>query len=219
MESFQPEKLYSHSGELMIRRVISAFIKRWGTPGAKQRIWDSEYKTGKWTYDRNGQHNEAGEPVYKLLKKYGTHGTILDLGCGSGMTALEMDNSFQSYVGVDVSDVAIEKARIALSTESGRASKVQFCVSDISTFVPDREFSVILFRESIYYVPQPRLKGMLDTYCSNLTPGGVFIIRLCDRNKYRQIINLLEKTFQVVERYNPDDSPMTILVCSPNKAG
>ena len=196
---------------------FSAFIKRWGSSAAKQRVWDSEYKTGRWTYDREGQNNEANEPVYRFLERYGNGGAILDLGCGSGMTALEMCNSFQEYVGVDVSDVAIEAARVALSKEPSRAQKVRFFVSDIATFEPKGEFSIILYRESIYYVPQHKIKWMLARYCAHLRTDGVFIVRLCNRDKYKGIIDLIEENLRIVERYAPQDSTATILVCSPDK--
>jgi SAM-dependent methyltransferase len=201
----------------MMRRIIAALMKRWGSSAAKQRVWDSEYKTGKWTYDRKGHNNEANEPIYRFLEKYGTGGTILDLGCGSGMTALEMKNTFREYVGVDVSDIAIQKARAALSEELSRAKKVRFFVSDIATFEPDGQFSIILYRESIYYVPQHKIKAMLDRYCSHLLTGGVFIVRLCNRDKYKGIISLLEGSLRIIEKYASQDSTTTILVCSPTK--
>ncbi len=201
----------------MIRGVIAAFMKRWGPPAAKQRVWDSEYKTGKWTYDKNGQHNEAQEPVYQFLERYGTDGTILDLGCGSGMTALEMKNTFRAYVGVDVSEIAIQKARAALSEESSRAEKVRFFVGDIEKFESDTRYSIILFRESLYYVPRHQIKGMLDRYISHLHTDGVFIVRLCDREKYKGLVSLLEENLKVIEKYAPQNSSLTILVCSPQK--
>jgi SAM-dependent methyltransferase len=199
-----------------MREIIPALLKRWGSSATKQRVWDSEYKTGKWTYDREGPNNESQEPVYGYLEKYGLGGSILDLGCGSGMTALEMKNSFEQYVGVDVSDVAIEKARAALE-DSDKAKKVSFSVSDIATFLPTGRFSIILFRESLYYVPQAKIKGMLDRYCSHLQPHGVFIIRLCDRSRYKGIIGILEAHFQIVERYSSDKSTMIIFICAPRE--
>ena len=155
----------------MLRRAIAAVVKTWGNSSAKQRIWDSEYSTGRWTYDREGQNNEGSEPIYGVLESYCANGSILDLGCGSGMTVLEMKNNFSEYVGVDVSAVAIEKARAALATEGDRAAKISFMVSDISTFDPGRNFSVILFRESINYVPLRQIRPVLKNYFTYLLSG------------------------------------------------
>jgi SAM-dependent methyltransferase len=200
-----------------MREILAALVKRWGSSAAKRRVWDSEYETGKWNCGLEGQNSGTREPIYPFLEKYGTGGTILDLGCGSGTTPLEMKNTFLEYVGVDVSDIAIQKARAALSKELSRANKVRFFVSDIATFVPETQSSIILYRESIYYVPQRKIKGMLDRYCSHLQVDGVFIVRLCNRYKYKGIIRLLEANLRIVEKYAPKNSTTSILVCSPIK--
>jgi len=200
-----------------MHKILTAIIKRWGTKTAKQRVWNSEYESGKWTYRRYGQNNEHREPIYGFLEKYGNGGSILDLGCGSGMTVLEMKNTFREYVGVDVSDIAIQEARIAISKEVSRAERVRFFTSDIVTFVPDIQFSIILFRESIYYVPRHQIKGMVDRFSSHLRSDGVFIVRLCHREKYKGIVSLLEANLRIIEKYTPEDSTLVIIVCSPDK--
>ena len=154
-----------------------------------------------------------------MLEAYAADNSILDLGCGSGMTALEMKNNFKEYVGVDVSEVAVEKAREALSRELDRAGKVSFVASDIYEFAPARKFSVILFRESIYYVPLHRIKSMLQRYSTHLLPHGVLIVRLCDRHRYKSIVKILELDFQGKEVFAANDSPMSIFICSPSDQG
>jgi SAM-dependent methyltransferase len=203
-----------------MRRIIAALTKRWGSQAAKQNVWDAEYGGGKWDCLGTDPMRPAGtkDPVYMFLDKYSAGASVLDLGSGNGMTVTEMAECFREYVGVDISSVAVEKAKEALQNDPSRARKTKFFVSDIANFIPDQEFSVILFRESIYYVPQRQMTGMLDHYCSFLAVGGVFIVRLCNRNKYKGIVKLLETKFQIVEKYAPDDSITTIIVCSPRKA-
>jgi len=162
-------------------------------------------------------NNEGSEPIYRFLKHYGKGGSILDLGCGSGMTALEMTINFDDYLGVDVSEVAIEKAREVIAKEADRVPKVRFTVSDIFTFTPLGKFSVILFRESIYYVPEHRIKSMLDRYSAHLIPTGVLIVRLCDRYRYKNIATILQRHFQGKELFAANDSSMSIFVCFPNR--
>lgn len=198
----------------MLRKIATAISKRWGSPDAKRQTWDLEYASGKWTYDRAGINNERQEPIYSYLERYGNDGSVLDLGCGSGMTALEMKNNFREYTGVDVSEVAVNKARSLLSEEADRCGKVRFFAADIYSFVPDRRFSVILFRESIYYVPQHRIKAMLQRYRAHLLDDGVFIVRLCDTNRYKGIIRIVESNFRMIEKYTPRNSSAVVLVCS-----
>jgi SAM-dependent methyltransferase len=201
----------------LLRRISSAIRKRWGNQSAKQSAWDSEYSSGKWSYTRSSNNKEADDPIYGCLEKHGAGGSILDLGCGGGMTALEMKNNFGEYLGVDVSEVAVEKARSVLSKEADRAEKIQFMVSDIFTFEPPHGFSVILFRESIYYVPHRQIKGMLERYMAHLLPGGVLIVRLCDGLRYKGIVKVLEKEFDGEKVFTASDSRMCIIVCSPRR--
>ncbi len=128
------------------------------------------------------------------------------------MTPLEMPNGFHDYFGVDISAVAIEKARTTLANERDRADKVQFAVGDIAIFKPIQLHSVILFRESLYYVPKIHIREVLHRHSLALAPNGVFIVRLCDKMKYKWIVQVLKKDFDLVEEYQPTDSPMTIIV-------
>lgn len=198
----------------VIRRVAAAFLKRWGTPAAKQRVWDSEYRSGHWTYIREDAKNKSRDPIYGFLERYGAAGTILDLGCGGSMTALEMKPGFREYVGVDISEEAVVKARASLNGQGELSDRFRFYAGDIISFIPGEKFSVILFRESLYYIPFHRIRSMLLRYSNFLASDGVYLIRLCDRRRYRNIITLLERNFTVRERYEPDDSTAAIMACS-----
>jgi 2-polyprenyl-3-methyl-5-hydroxy-6-metoxy-1,4-benzoquinol methylase len=198
----------------LIRKLSSAILKRWGSPSAKQKIWDSEYKTGKWDYLNGTPNAEVRDPIYEFLESYSAGGSILDLGCGSGATAFEMRNVYNTYTGVDVSEVAIEGARRAALATGERAAHLDFAVSDIFTFEPDHKFSVILFRESIYYVPQHKIKAMLERYRSHLETDGVIMVRLCDVRKYKSIINIMTSDFKGREIFASPNAGTSIFVCS-----
>jgi len=198
-------------------RMIAGITKRWGSETAKRRVWDEEYSSGKW--DLSGaKPPSVRDPIYQFLDRHGLGARILDLGCGTGVTALEMTAAFREYIGVDVSDVAIVTANREAYRNSTCAGKTRFCVGDISDFAPVGEFDVILFRESIYYLPTHQIKKALDHYGSYLSENGVFIFRLCNRNKYSSIIDLLEKNFRVHEKFTPEDTKTAIIVCSPRSS-
>ena len=77
----------------------------------------------------------------------------MDLGYGSGSTASELSaTTYRAYTGVDISDVAIQKAR-RRTEENGRADRNRFVRPDVFSYVPSERFNLILFRDSIYYVP------------------------------------------------------------------
>ncbi|MEY3759958.1 MAG: hypothetical protein RIR39_1449, partial [Pseudomonadota bacterium] len=139
---------------------------------------------------------------------------ILDLGCGAGNTGSELDfNKYHHYVGIDVSGEAIRKAQ-ARCEKSFRCEKNVYFVHDILDYMPNKEYSVILFRESIFYLPLEKMQQSLVRLRKHLTEDGVFIVRMCDRFKYAKIVTLIEEGFDVKERYYPDGEKAIILMFS-----
>jgi SAM-dependent methyltransferase len=186
------------------RRVLQS----WGSSEAKRATWNSEFARGRWDH----LAETPGDCVYGYVEKYADKGDILDLGCGSGNTGNELDYSaYRSYVGVDVSDVAIQKA-IDRTALTGRRSKNRYVRSDILTYSPEGTYRVILFRESLYYVPRGNIVGMLKRYRRYLGDCGVIIVRLCDRERYQGIHELVRTRFDVLEEFQPDDSSTIVLV-------
>jgi 2-polyprenyl-6-hydroxyphenyl methylase/3-demethylubiquinone-9 3-methyltransferase len=181
-----------------VRNVLRGFLQRYGTESMKRRLWDSEYMRGRWNY----LETVAGDSLHPHVEKYANGGDILDLGCGLGNTGNQLSaTAYRSYTGVDISDVAIEKAR-RKTEENDRSDKHEYFASDIVSHVPGREYDVILFGESIYYLPHGRITGVLDRYSMYLKPGGVFIVRIHDgRGRYQTIINAIESNFDIVEKH------------------
>jgi len=182
------------------RNVLRGMLQKAGSARVKKNLWDKEFANGRWDY----LDNTPEDCVYGFIEKYGRGGSILDLGCGSGNSGNELAaNAYQEYTGVDVSEVAVEKAR-ARSQGNGRMQKNRYFQSDIVAYAPTQSYDVILFRESIFYVPRVKIKEMLDEYAKHLKPGGVFIVRMCDRQKYHAIVQLIKDHYQIVEEYLPE---------------
>lgn len=156
------------------------------------------------------------ESVHLQVEKYANNGGILDLGCGPGTTSIELNPAAYSfYTGVDISDVAVQKAR-RRAQEAGRAGRNEYCQSDILTYEPARQYDVILYGESIYYVPPRRIAAMLGRYSAHLTSGGVFIARMFDLSGERQrILDTIESHFDVVEKHLHEQTQVCVIVFRP----
>jgi len=162
----------------------------------KRRLWNREFAAGRWDFIER----TPGDPVYQCVEKHCKQGSILDLGCGSGNTGCELDvKAYHDYTGVDISEVALKKAR-QRSAAVQRAGRNRYVQSDILTYVPDRSYDVILFRESIYYIPQGRIKGLLNRYSNYLKPGGVFIVRWHDSGSGQRIPEVVGAGYKVLEQ-------------------
>ncbi len=172
-----------------VRNVWRRVRQSWGSGDVKRAMWNQEFGQGHW--DHLG--DTPGDCVYRFVEKYACGGDILDLGCGSGNTGNELDDStYRAYLGVDISDVAIEKASDR-SRKTGRTSKNQYVQADIVDYLPEDIYCVILFRESLNYVPRAKMVGMLRRYVGYLAEGGVIIVRLYDRDRYRAIQEIVKR--------------------------
>ena len=184
-------------------------IQYYGPARMKREQWDREFKQGRWDY----LTDTANDRLYPILEKYARGGSLLDLGCGLGNTPNEMaKGSYERYMGVDISEEAVEMAR-KRTEENGRADNTSFAQGDVSAYVPDAKYKVILFRESTYYMPLSSLKKTMERYADFLEERGVFIVRMSDRMKSApKIWGILEENFRIVEKHRFESIPATILV-------
>jgi SAM-dependent methyltransferase len=201
--------MYIMDGTLSFMRGL---LKSYGPSSVKKRLWDEEFSVGKWNFI----DETLGDCVYPYLETYGRKGSILDLGCGPGNTANELSaDAYETYLGVDISEAALRKAR-RRSQENGRAAKNDFAQGDFVTYVPDRQFDVILFRESMYHVPLGKVKAVLDRFAKYVRPGGVFIVRMNTTGgklgRPKAMADIMEAAFDVLEKRQFGESGPTVLV-------
>jgi SAM-dependent methyltransferase len=138
--------------------------------------------------------------VYAHVERYANQGSVLDLGCGPGTTGTELAaETYTQYTGVDISAVAVEKAR-KRADENHRADRNAYLQADIFSYAPTQRHDVILFGDSLYYIPQRSMLSMLNRYSRYLKADGVFIARIYGR-RYQTILDLIDKHFDVVERH------------------
>ena len=200
---------------------VQGFLASYGPFSVKKRLWDRNFAGGKWDFI----DNTAGDCIYPHLEKHARGGDILDLGCGPGNTANELANgAYRSYIGVDISEVALEKA-VRRTRDNGRADKNSFVNSDFLEYAPAHDFDVILFRESLYHVPYGQVLPILEKYSKHVKKNGVFIVRLyagddTKKTKFRvaRKLDLLKREFDIVEscEYDQPGTP-TVLVFRPRR--
>jgi SAM-dependent methyltransferase len=201
-------------------RFARGFIVSYGPTSVKKRIWDKEFTGPKWDFI----DNTAGDCVYPYLDKYAKNGSILDLGCGPGNTANELNaDVYQSYAGVDISEAALAKA-VKRTQENGRTGKNTFVNSDFLAYQPTQDFDIILFRESLYHVPYGQVLPILKKFSKHLKSDGVFIVRLYAgdhrpgviKTRVKAKLDLIKREFNIVESRQFDLPALpTIVVFQP----
>ena len=97
------------------------------------------------------------------------------IGCGEALLQRRLaPGDYQRLVGVDISDVAINRARVFAD------DRVRYLVADMQALELDEKFDAVIFTESINYVP--RRDQLLRKYARFLNEVGVFIVSIY-RNK------------------------------------
>jgi SAM-dependent methyltransferase len=60
------------------------------------------------------------------------------------------------------------------------------------------EYDLILFEESLYYVPFSRQR-LLRRYARSLRPGGLFIVTVAHPDQFTGMIRMIRTNFQIIE--------------------
>ena len=192
-----------------IRNVSRGLIQRYGPESMKRVLWNSEFAGGRWSC----LDDTSGDCVYPYVEKYARNGSVLDLGCGSGNTGVELNvAAYQQYVGVDISDAAIDQAKRRNEADQ-RADKNSYFQSDILSYVPTQQYDVVLLREVIYYIAPSKVKNMLERYANFLRPKGVFIVRTAETiGNAKPMMDIIENDFEVVEKYQSGRTGTAVIV-------
>lgn len=152
---------------------ILSFVKRKILRLSRDR-WNYQYARGQW--EGLKQEEDRFQAVIRIMRQLHPHPQILEIGCGDAVLLRKMQpDTFASFTGVDISDVAIAAAK-SLERDGTR-----FRAADMNTYQPDDRFDLIVFNESLYYTKQT--VALLQRYEAFLKPGGCFIVTAV-QNKY-----------------------------------
>jgi SAM-dependent methyltransferase len=113
--------------------------------------------------------------VDERLRAHGIDGgKLLDVGCGTGVHALEFARHGWDVTGIDLSDAMIRKAK-AQASRGG--PPVRFRPGDACEAGPERDLDAVvsLFHVASYQTSQAKFEGLLKTACSALKPKGLLL--------------------------------------------
>jgi SAM-dependent methyltransferase len=139
--------------------------QRFGAAGAAAE-WDARYR------ERDGTM-WSGRPNGRLVVEVGdlTPGRALDVGCGEGADAIWLARRGWTVTAVDVSEVAVSRAREA--AELAAAAVEWVCGDALQTHFPARSFDLL----SLQYPALPKAAGgpAVQTLLDTVRPGGLLL--------------------------------------------
>ncbi len=143
-------------------------------PEDRARRFDSPAQAAEWDA-RYTERAEmwSGRPNGRLVIEVAnlTPGRALDIGCGEGADAIWLDRQGWTVTAVDVSDVAVQRARKA-AERTGAA--VEWVSGDVlATPLPAGSFDLV----SIQYPALPKAAGeaAVRSLLASLRPGGILL--------------------------------------------
>jgi len=167
---------------------IHYVIRRFGSVKLRSRAFDAKYECGDWSFQ-----NDTNE-LPELIQRYLNKGDLLIMGCGSTPVLADLEAAgLNSALGIDLSPEAIRLANRFAS------ERISFQVSDMETFESSSAYDVILFSESLYYIPLSRQVQLLQRLAGFLKANGVFIVTLAQPGRYRAILELIRTNYLVLE--------------------
>lgn len=133
------------------------------------RFWDrTSSRYARSTISDAAGYERTLERTRELLKP---QDKVLELGCGTGSTALRLAEDVQGYLATDISTGMIAIAEQKLATEA--IPGLSFRVATAETLTPDAPFDVVLGFSYLHLVRD--LPGTLEHIRSLLAEGGLFI--------------------------------------------
>jgi 2-polyprenyl-3-methyl-5-hydroxy-6-metoxy-1,4-benzoquinol methylase len=171
---------------MLFDRLLS-FIKRKVFRQHRER-WNHQYSLGNWEGLKSDLEHERFMAAVSLFEKHALGGSILEVGCGEALLQQKLqDNSYTHLLGLDLSDVAIAKAKTLAN------SKSDYQVANMETFDTQQRFSTVIFTESLNYAKNP--VALLKKYQQFLTPNGVIIVSMYRSKHIPKIWESLSEVF------------------------
>jgi len=160
-------------GEKSISSLVHALEKRQNTGDlpVEKEIWDLQYTNKRWNYLSGYEEASHYSVIVGYIQYFKPTGSILDIGCGEGILQARLTAcGYSRYVGIDISDAAIQKARLREDAQT------VFLSGDAESYIPLEPFDVIVFNEVLYYFNDP-LK-IFARYMDFLKEDGILITSL-----------------------------------------
>ena len=176
----------------------------------KQKEWNEVYKKGQTPWD-------IGMPSPELVSflnskwaknlKMKDKKRALDVCSGTGDNSIHLESKGLEVVGIDISSVAIEKARRKIK---GQALKIKFIEGDIlnSSLIPGT-FDFVFDRGCFHHQWGEEREQYVKLVSDKLKKGGfLLLLTICDKDKSvsgpnkvskEDIVKYFSKNFEIIE--------------------
>lgn len=150
-------------------------------------------------YDRNHCFvSSYGNSLIELLDPQQGE-KILDLGCGTGDLANELNNASVDVLGIDRSKNMIKKAQ-------SKYPHINFQVGDATNLDYECEFDAVFSNATLHWIKRP--KQVLSCIYKSLKPGARYVAEFGGKGNIETIANeIIRQLGNLGVEYDPDTFP------------
>jgi predicted TPR repeat methyltransferase len=156
-------------------------------PELLQAFWQERYQcVYAELFDDKSEFGRYGV-IAEYIQRLCPDSPLLDIGCGTGLLSMFLSNAV-NYCGIDLSDSAIKIAK-------RRFPARRFLCTDVRDFTSSREFKIIVFNESLYYLNSTDVHKILKRVAAWTIYPHLIIMSFYSENKEAQ------ETFDIFSTY------------------
>jgi len=141
----------------------------------EKSYWDARYKRNL----HSGEGSRGSELVFKInairevLSRYGSP-TVLDFGHGDGELCFQLTKDISSYVGIDISEVAV--THCALEATKRGLDNFRFFLGDIAS-VDIQKADVVMCMDVLFHMPsQDKFDRAVDVLCRSFEKCAIISV-------------------------------------------
>ena len=156
----------------------------------------SLYAHGAWLRRKTQQLRPYSCPVEVLLSIFPESGTVLDVGCGSGLflgLALASGKTIVA-TGVDISEPALRLAMEMRQAGLDAAQRARLTFHHVRSTAdwPSRTFDMVSLIDVMHHVPPAQRAELLAAVADHVRPGGILLYKdMVQRPRWRAFFNWL----------------------------
>jgi len=147
----------------------------------------------KWDYETKRKFRYELQDYMHSVFEFDTWGgrTVLEMGCGSGIDAVEFARNGAAVVAIDITDNAVELTR-ELAREAGQDILVMKVLGDAIPLQNER-FDCVYSYGVLHHIPD--VDSVLKETYRLLKPGGVIMAMLYHRDSILWAYSILKRAW------------------------
>ena len=168
-------------------------------PDASRRFWDRFAGRYAARPIKDVQAHEA--LLADMARRLKPSDSVLEIGCGTGLTAVRLAPGVARYAAADLSPQMIRIARARLAAIEPRPASLAFRVADAETALEESPFDAVCALNVLHLVDD--MPGLLGRIHGALRPGGLLLSKTGCFAELNPVLRLLFRGLRLIGLFPP----------------